>query len=170
MLSMNGTQWSSQIAQGCIGVDATWISAPAWTLHCNHSQTCHLCWRQSAQAQQTQENGYQDPNSRWCNVTGAQIRAAFLCLLKLRERRPWTVVYRSFSRVGWEIKQTNLWQSWNFKIFVKNKKIKLACTFEKPEVNVRYVQGDYFYFTLNLHWLNLIKKKTAVASLFYSLH
>ncbi len=47
-----------------------------------------------------------------------------------------------------------------FFIFVKNKKIKLACTFEKPEVNVKSLQGDYFYFTLNLHWLNLIKKKT----------
>ncbi len=39
-------------------------------------RTCHLCGRHSAGAQQTQKNRYQEVNSRWCNVTGAQIRAA----------------------------------------------------------------------------------------------
>ncbi len=58
----------------------------ACTQHCNHSQTCNLCGRQSAQAQQTQKNRYQEANSRRCNITGAQIRAALLRSLKLRER------------------------------------------------------------------------------------
>ncbi len=51
-------------------------SVPACMLHYNH--LCHLCGRHSAQAQQTQKNRYQEVKSRWCNVTGTQIRAAFL--------------------------------------------------------------------------------------------
>ncbi len=42
-------------------------------------RTCHLCGRHSAGAQQTQKNRYNEANSRWCNITGTQIRAAFLC-------------------------------------------------------------------------------------------
>ncbi len=41
-------------------------------------RTCHLCGRHSAGAQQTQKNRYNEANSRWCNITGTQIRAAFL--------------------------------------------------------------------------------------------
>ncbi len=45
-----------------------------------------ICVEDSRQAQQTHKNRYQEANSRWCNVTGAQIRAVFLRSLKLRER------------------------------------------------------------------------------------
>ncbi len=40
---------------------------------------CHLCGRHSAGAQQTQKNRYNEANCRWCNITGTQIRAAFIC-------------------------------------------------------------------------------------------
>ncbi len=44
-------------------------------------RTCHLCGRHSAGAQQTQKNRYNEANCRWCNITGTQIRAAFIAAL-----------------------------------------------------------------------------------------
>ncbi len=124
-------------------------SAPACTLHSNHSQTCNLWWRQSAQAQQTQKNRYQEANSRWCNVTSAKMRAAgFLNVARADLSAPCEIVdsERLFSAASHLLEE-----KWNrptcdnaeMLIFVKNSK-KTCMHFWK---DVSSVQDDYFYFT-----------------------
>ncbi len=59
-------------------------------------RTCHLCGIHSAGATTNTENRYNEANCHWCNITGTQIRAAFLCCSSWRLPSEGSVLNDSF--------------------------------------------------------------------------